>query len=210
MSFRRLFPVLALVCFVWLSATPARADTLLPPAYDVTGALLIVGNNVCSGLPCTETVSFSFDLGYLEYLPGLFKPYIVNVVADWSGALAFTESSAGPIPADLVFGFGLGEGGTEIDIRAPAPIRGPMGFLNWVPTDPPVFENQAVLYSCGTTTCVTDLVPPPLQHAPPDAGILLDGPAVFTVKAIPEPATLTLLFSGLLLLGLGGAVSREF
>jgi hypothetical protein len=83
-----------------------------------------------------------------------------------------------------------------------------MGFRNWVPTDPPVFENEAFMYSCGQINCPTDFTPYPFTGPPPP--FVVQGPAVFTVTAIPEPATLTLLFFGILLLGLGGAVSRKF
>ena len=73
MSLVRLSFSLVLVCFVWFSTQPARADGLPPPlphAYNVSGALLLVGNNVCAGLPCTETIAFSFDLGY-QFKPDL-------------------------------------------------------------------------------------------------------------------------------------------
>jgi hypothetical protein len=67
MRFLRVLVLLVLGCFVWLSAIPACADglpLLLPPAYNVSGALVIVGENACAGLPCTETIAFSFHFGY--------------------------------------------------------------------------------------------------------------------------------------------------
>jgi hypothetical protein len=213
MSFRRLFPVLALVCFVWLSAIPTRADGFNPSysqEWNLSGALLIVGNDACGGAPCTETVSFSFDVGYVSFYPGIWQPYAgSNQVVHFSGDLGSFAGGVGYLVPDNYFAFG--GVGAEIDVHPIIPITGPMGFRNWVPTDPPVFENEAFMYRCGEINCPTDFAPFPEPGPPPYYyGFEPQGPAVFTVTAIPEPATLTLLFFGILLLGLGGAVSRKF
>src|SRR5262249_36108118 len=114
--------ILGLGCFVWLSSVPARADDVpvfLPLSYHVTGALLIVGDNACAGLACTETVAFSFDLGYFG-APGLYIPYYKNLLANGSGALgSFTNSGAGPFFVDAEMNhIGFDDtAGDEIDIH---------------------------------------------------------------------------------------------
>jgi hypothetical protein len=102
LRFCRAFLLLALCCLACLSAVSTRADSFpppvfLPPSYQVSGALLIVGNDVCSGLPCTETIAFSFDFGYATFSgePGYF-PYVSNLLATGTGALPFTDSFTGP------------------------------------------------------------------------------------------------------------------
>jgi hypothetical protein len=223
MSRFRVLPFLALGCFVWLSAIPARADGLpflLPPAYSVSGALLIVGeDNACGGLPCTETVAFSFDVGYQFLDSNLYRAYATNMVDSWSGALgSFTKSQAGPIFPGIVTGVtgvcagGGGDAnflafgdpaGDEIDIHLC------QGFAS-TPVAPSI--RAADLYGCATTTCVNDFVPLDRGQTTtlPQLGLFLFGPVEFRVTTTPEPATITLLVSGILLLGLGGAASRKF
>lgn len=226
MSLLRVLLSLALGSFVWLSATPARADGLpppLPPAWDVTGALLLVGNNVCGGLPCTETIAFSFDAGY-QFLPAynVYELYFSNLVQTGSGALgSFTDNTPGPqflsntpfypqYPSTLVPGACFGKDfnyivfgypvGAEIDLQVC------QAFVS-TPTTPLI--TGAYLYGCFTATCVTDFAPVP-SGTLPQPGIFKGALVSSSVTSIPEPATLTLLLCGILLLGLGRAVSRKF
>jgi hypothetical protein len=206
---------LALGCFVCLSAAPTRADELpsppliFPPSYQVTGAFLIVGNPVCGGLPCTETISFSFDFGYLILYPDSgftdYTAYVSDVLANWSGPLgSFTESSAGQGPDVFPESGGPGpflgfsNGTDEIDLHITS--------IPEVLTPVAPSLGGADLYACGTTTCLIDFGPPNYQsETPPVQGIFASGPAEVTVTpipAIPEPATLSLLACGLLVLGL--------
>ncbi len=196
---------LALGCLFWLSAIPAHADQIiatppvvLPPEWYVTGALVIVGNDVCSGLPCTETIAFSFDLGY-EFYPDepTYTAYIENVTDTWSGALGFFSlTSTGPEAVNAaknVVGF-VDPAGDDIEISID------QGFVSTPPVTPSL--EGADLWSCGTTTCLTDFgFPFDQTRTPPVYGILTTGPAEFTVRTIPEPATLTLLVCGLFVLG---------
>ena len=221
MSFTRLSFSLVLVCFVWLSSSlPARADGLpppLPPAYSVTGALLLAGNDVCAGLPCTETIAFSFDLGY-QFQPGLnlYEPYVVNLVDTWSGALgSFTQSTAGRhFLGDPTINPGGGGGcfgldsnfiglfnrsGDEIDIHLC------QGFVA-APVAPSILD--ADLYGCHTAVCVTEFSPFQSQSLP-QLGIFLNAPVGSKVTTIPEPATITLLVFGMLVFGVGRAISRK-
>jgi hypothetical protein len=220
MSLVRLSLSLVLVCFVWFSTQPARADGLpppLPPAYNVSGALLLVGNNVCAGLPCTETIAFSFDLGYqLKPDLNLYEPYVVHLVDTWSGALgSFTQSTPGlHFLSDPIIPPGSGGGcfgadsnfiglfnpsGDEIDIHLC------QGFVS-SPVAPSI--NNADLYGCRTAVCVTDFSNFPTQTLP-QLGIFLDAPVVSKVTAIPEPAAITLLVLGMLVFGVGGAIFRK-
>lgn len=168
---------------------------------DVTGVLLIVGNDACAGLPCTETIAFSFDLGY-EFNPEAptYRAYISNVADNWSGPLgSFSQTitglgaTANADQNDLAFSDPTGE---EIDIHV---IQ---GFVSTLPSAV-TFSSYADLYSCGTTTCVTDFAPSFFQgRTPPVFGLFVGGPAEFTVTAIPEPATFSLLLCGLFVLGI--------
>jgi hypothetical protein len=207
----------ALGCFVWLSAAPARADEippyLLPPAYAVSGALLLVGSDACSGLPCTETIAFSFDLGYEFFGENSYLPYLTDFRANGSGALgSFTE---GPFAGPSFLGaagnyfafFPTPDELTEIDVYVAQ--TSPSQFYA-APIAPTILDH-ADLYSCGDITCLTDFAPwlLPFWNGTSANGIFLGGPVVSTVRAIPEPSTLSLLVWGLLALGLGVA-SKKF
>ncbi len=212
----------ALGCLVWLSAIPARADYVppplpppLPPSYQVTGALLIVGNPVCSGLPCTETYAFSFDVGY-QFVPvfNYYEAYFTDLQVSGSGDLgSFTGSDPGPAPFqasieasgpcsssrsdDNFLGFGAFGAGVNLHLCqgvAPAPVA------------PSIVGGD--LYECDTMTCAIDFSQFPSARLP-QSGLFLFGPVQYTVTTIPEPATLSLLVCGLLALGLG-ATSKKF
>lgn len=213
LPFLRAVLSVALGCFVWLSAASARADGIfppppvfLPPTYDVSGALLIVGNDACSGLPCTETIAFSFDYGYATFSgePGYYA-YVSNLLATGSGALPFAENFVGPgflNPNEGVF-LGLGYPVAEFDIFF-------ADFFVLTPVAPVLSVGD--LYACETSTCITDFAPFPGGRggSPPEVGLFVFGPVVATVTAIPEPATLSLLACGLLALGLAGTTRKVF
>ena len=210
--FRRAFPFFALCYFAFVAAIPAGADALpppLPPGYAVSGTLSLTGNNVsvCGGF-CTETIAFSFDVGY-QFLPDLniYQAYVADLTENGSGALgSFTISSPGG--EDLVSNadnhfIPLGNADFEIDIHlaenlVPAPVT-------------PSLLDFADLYSCETATCITDFAPSGFQGStPPIFGLHNpSGPVVSSVAMIPEPATSGLLLCGLFALGLLGAASRK-
>lgn len=210
--FRRVLPFLALCCFAFFAAIPAGADGLpppLPPGWNVSGALLLVGNPVCAGLPCTETIAFSFDVGY-QLRPDLgnsYLLYLTNLQETGSGALgSFTLSFPGQEDfvsnADNHF-VPLGDADFEIDIHmaenmVPAPVA-------------PSLLDFADLYSCETATCITDFAPAGFQGStPPIFGLHNpSGPVVSSVAMIPEPSTSDLLLFGLFALGLLGAAKAS-
>lgn len=215
-SFRlsRTFGLFAMCCFACLLATPAPGDGLvqLPPTYDVTGTLQVVGNDVCSDLPCTENISLSFDFGYFFVPAGTFGPgqtpfylaYYSSFQANGSGALgSFTVSVPGP----GTFGAGAGNflafddaSGDEIDIfSSVSSVAAPVA---------PSFGGPD-LEVCETKTCVTDFSAEPNAN-PPVFGHVAGGTGAFTVTpaATPEPSILSLLAFGLFALGLAGASKK--
>jgi hypothetical protein len=208
--FSRTFVLIALCCFGSFSAASARADGLtfvqLAPSYQIAGELTVVGNAVCSGLPCAETVSFSFDFGYFFFpqtniTPAFYRAYYSDLLANWSGALgSYTETLSGP------YAFPAGSGnflafadapGDEIDINlsvseAASPVV-------------PSFGGPE-LDLCATATCVTDFSSEPTA-TPPVFPLVAGGTAAFTVTPIasPEPSILSLLALALFALGLAAA-----
>lgn len=119
-----------------------------------------------------------------------------DLQANGSGALgSFTYNVAGPSAFKAAMNFLAirDAADDEFDINlsvlvVPAPVDPSFGFGS--------------LYSCFTSTCVTDFAPPSFQgRTPPEFALLVGGPAEFTVRAIPEPSTLPLLVCGLFLLG---------
>lgn len=194
----RVISLVGLVCLFF--ALPVHADTM----YTVNGTMTLVGNNAC-GSPCTETIDFSFDLGwqYDQTFAG-YLGYATDIAANWSGALGtFSENSAGPStfggPGFNYLGF-FDPSGDELDLYLnPNPVPAPTT---------PTF-NGADLYSCGGATCVTDFYPySPTPTTLPVLGIFLGASVTYTVTT-PEPATLIMLAIGMLALALVGAFYRK-
>src|SRR5215469_16139238 len=65
--------VLRMLIFLLACASPAMADSI----FDVTGVLTVIGNNVCNGTPCVETLRFSFDVALNQIVPGFFSAQIL-------------------------------------------------------------------------------------------------------------------------------------
>jgi PEP-CTERM motif len=183
------FLLLILVCTV-----PAMADTL----YQVTGDLVLVGNNVCSG-PCIEVINFSFQMDYQSTSFGGFEPTILGGTVQSFGPLgSFDGTLPGGTPHSLLccnyLGF-FNSAVDEIDLSLSA----------FYPSAPQV--DGAYLYGCGTfgnldATCVKDFVPP--GAAP--IGTFLGATTQATVSdpsplQVPEPGTLASLALGLVCLG---------
>lgn len=214
-----LFVSCFLICLA--NAQSARADDIppgaLPPEWNVSGTASIVGNDACSGLPCTETIAFSFDVGY-QFLSSETPPYeayYTDLVMSGSGALgSFTGSVDGPLflgtpsfsPPGECFGLdnnylGLADpGGDSFNIHLCTAFAS-------APTAPAL--NGVDLYGCGTSQCAADFSFNP--SAPlPQLGLFVYGPVEYTVTPLvtPEPSMLSLLAVGLIALGLAGALRK--
>ena len=92
-----------LLLILLICAAPACADS----AYDESGAVTIVGNDVCGGTPCIESLAFSFRMDY-QLFGGLFHAHVlpgfkINPVSagdeiDVNGPFGDAEAPAAPFP----------------------------------------------------------------------------------------------------------------
>ena len=184
--------VIKLLLVLFICVVPAAADTV----YRVTGSATITGNPVCNGLPCTETVNFSFLVNYL-LLPNIPNSYEENLVS------IISLTSSGPLaPFDRIgasngdyFGF-FNSSNDEID------VNGPFGDRQFAPAP---FPNliDADLYGCQTNTCLTDFGLPGFTQIPAP-GIFREGTLQYTASAVPEEGTWSYLLVGIGLCLLGG------
>jgi len=179
----------AVLCLLFLSINPASADSLVGPAYNVTGSVVFTGNNACGGV-CMETVDFTFTFQWVNttgvFGPGIYGSYV-------PGSLMVTQSgSMGSAPITT-----LNDG--HIYCCGPGTYI-PMGAFNGEldldvslfgtspdPGLPTVFG--AFIYSCNTE-CFQDFAP--------RIGVNEPYAATYTVTAAPEPASALLLGGAML------------
>jgi hypothetical protein len=201
--------VLVIVGMLLAFCCTSRADDIYAQ-YQVSGLLTIVGNNACQPLPaCAETLDFSFS-AYEEFETSMsvYELFIVpgSGVTESLGPLGTFSGPTGghlgtPEPGDSCvdcnFAGFVDTGGDEIDIHFSQGIGDS-------PFTPSIVS--ALLYGCGTQTCITDLSP----FGPGTTiGIFLDGEVTATVTQVTEISSASLLAAGLLaLLGLGIARRR--
>jgi hypothetical protein len=192
---------------VGLTAVPAQATSIGPYTYDIDGQLSIVGNDVCSPSPCTETVHFAFRFQWVETgVTGLFQ---VNVLPGFTEILATGplgdswRTVEGLFYSEYYFPM-LDTSGNEIDLDMPN-----LTFTE-TPWIGPTFY-AAELYACRTQICVTDFVRPDsgLGDSPPLTAIFLGGPLQYTATAVPVPELSTLFFLLAALLGVVGWRARQ-
>ena len=178
-----------LLLFLLIFAVPAMADSI----YDVTGALTIVGNDVCGGVPCVETLAFSFQVTYypvFEYGSQYYAATLADTRITSFGPLTFTYLAWPFAGSGTYMAFG-NAAGDEIDIfpTFAAITGGPFGLYA-----------GAQLYSCGTdfapdSVCVRDFSPYPTAPC----CVLAGGPLEATVTAVtPEGSTISYLLIGFL------------
>jgi hypothetical protein len=186
---------LALIGMVCLTAAPARALSL--DTYSVDGAMLIVGNPVCGGVPCTETIAFSFLFNVADIGIGFLGSVVPGTI---------TVNSLGPL-GDFTYSGFIGNPGTQnyMPFGSPGVAEIDLHLLtNLLPYSfVPSFGN-AELYSCLNQTCITDFVPPSQNNgAPAYFGVFLAGTSQVRVAYVPEGGTtLTTLALGLVGLAL--------
>ena len=192
---RMIWISLALIGMVCLTAAPARALSL--DTYSVDGAMLIVGNPVCGGVPCTETIAFSFLINVADIGIGFLGSVLPGTI---------TVNSLGPLGV-FTYSGGIGFVGTQnyMPFVSPGVAEIDLHLLtNLVPYPfVPSFGN-AELYSCLNQTCITDFVPPSQNNGAAEYfGVFLAGTSQVTVAYVPEGgSTLTMLVLGLVGLAL--------
>lgn len=191
---------LSLLILLMLAAVSAKADTF----YQITGDIVLVGNNVCNG-PCIEVIDFSFAI---EYGPAPFGGFQTNILpggtAESFGPLASFSGNIGPGSPKSVaccnyLGF-FNSLSDEIDLP----------LLAFYPTPPQVFD--AYLYGCGLfgkldTTCVNDFVPPGGSPIGTFLGAT-DQVTVTPMSSVPETSTLIYLIVALGI-GISAALGRK-
>lgn len=201
-EFRSLF-ILAGLVFLFL--TPAHADSGAAD-YVVNGQLTITGNNACGASPCSESLQFSFDFDYVQLYPaqnGNPAGYVGSaenpLLISASGPLgSFGSGGCCVTSGYLAMANGLGD---EIDLETD--LGSVFQQTNGTP-GPPVFLGSD-LYSCQSTICVNDFLPP----GSPETGLFLSGTLNYTATLVPEPPTVLLVCFGLLGLGLLRAWRRK-
>lgn len=180
----------AAVCLLFLSVLPAHADSLVGPAYNVTGSVVFTGTNACGGV-CTETVDFSFTFQWVN-TTGLFGPG--NYGSYIPGSFSATQfGSLGSAPITMsndghIFCCGPG---TYIPMNA---FNGELDLdvsLFGASPDPGLpTVGDAFLFSCNAEC---------FQAFGGRVGAGEGYAVTYTVTATPEPATLGLLAGGLAL-----------
>jgi hypothetical protein len=180
--------VIKLLLVLLICVVPAAADTV----YQVTGSATITGNPVCNGLPCTETIDFSFLVNYLPLpnIPNFYEEHLISIIS---------LASSGPLaPFDRIsasggdyFGF-FNSSNDEID------VDGPFGDRQFAPAPFPDLVNSE-LFGCGqggaSPVCVQDFADDGIS-----TGHVRFGPVQYTVGTVPEGSTRFYLLVGV---GLG-------
>jgi hypothetical protein len=73
--------VFKLLSLLFICAVPAAADSV----YNVTGVASIFGNNVCGGWPCSEKVTFPFQVEYQLVGVNLYREIVLPASTVKSG-----------------------------------------------------------------------------------------------------------------------------
>ena len=183
--------VIRLLLVLFICAVPAAADTV----YQVTGSATITGNPVCNGLPCTETIDFSFLVSYVFAGPDDYVAHLISVISlTSSGPLAPFNTMGASLDDYFPFSNSAFD---EIDIDGPGGDAGP------APTPYPDLRSS-VLFSCGFQSvdpvCVQDFTTP-LNDRP-------HGTLDYTVSTVPEGSSRLYLLVGVGL-GLFGMFARK-
>ena len=189
----------ALVCLLFLSIIPASADSLVGPAYNVTGSVVFTGNNACGGV-CMETVDFSFTFQWVN-TTGLFGPGIYGSYVPGSfSATQFGTMGSTPITSGNdghIFCCGPG---TYIPMQA---FNGELDLdvsLFGASPDPGLpIVGDAFLYTCGGAC---------FNAFGPRVGASEGYATNYTVTAAPEPGVMQLLGAAMLCVVVGSSRLR--
>jgi hypothetical protein len=184
---------LAAVLILFLPAAHADGTEGADALFEWTFSITFVGSNACgtngSGIgtsPCVETFNGSFEVGIFQNGEGF--GYI-----DGTGSVTSTGPLSGFTCCVGELGSGdfveLLGGGVEFDISG-----GPN-----IGTEPPpgTYPGGGVLFTCPVGTCANDFfsggVPPIFNDDGPPFGT-----GTFTIRELPEPPMLAMLFLGIL------------
>ena len=200
------FLLFVLILASGFAAIPAHADDVL--TYDMTGSFTLVGYDLCSG-PCTETFDFSAVLTLTPVagpVPDVYQATTTSLASSAYGALGdFSGIFAGLNQAGY-FGFFPGPDFNEVDM-----------YLNGVGSSYyaslPITFASAAFYTCASAACRADFFNSVCSGlgcigSADQADLTTDGVITLTA-AVPEPSTLTLLLTGMFILGLAAAFRRN-
>lgn len=200
---KRMRVLATLIVGLFALSFQCRASSI--PTYAETGGFVLIGNNVCGG-PCTEVVTFSFDVtfvaGAATNLPNLYVAQIIPGTFSYTatgplnipvscGCISFEDPYSAYQPYIFFASNQMGYP-EELDMRllgASSPIS--------AGTPGPLQFNDAYLFQCWDTTCLADFAY--LN------GVTI-GPFAYTTTGymnatlVPEPPVLELLLIGILAL----------
>jgi hypothetical protein len=189
---------LPLLLAVLVCSCTARADN--GPVYDVTGSLTIPGTT-------PESITFSFDIGYLPSCSGCnaYDAYVIG------GTASFTAT--GPLTGPITL---LGGNGSNEFLNEPSPyVYRDANFLglfdpagdeidlyfsgNHQPTPGIPTVVGTYLYSCTSAACDSALCPSydVCTAGQRSVALFVNGPVEDGVTAIPEPRTIAMLVAAL-------------
>jgi hypothetical protein len=201
--FKTMRVLAAVIVGLFALSFQCRASSI--PTYAETGAFILIGNNVCGG-PCTEVVSFSFDVtfvaGAATNLPNLYVAQIIPGTFSYTatgplnipvscGCISFEDPYSAYQPYIFFASNQIGYP-EELDMRllgASSPIS--------AGTPGPLQFKDAYLFQCWDTTCLADFAY--LN------GVTI-GPFAYTATGymnatlVPEPSVLEQLLIGILAL----------
>jgi hypothetical protein len=189
-----------LIVGLFALSSQCRASSI--PTYAETGGFVLTGSNACGG-PCTEVVTFSFDVTFVTGVYNFPSGYYLASIIP--GTFSYTVTGPLNIPAscgcvawdnpmDPYIPFAStnstpGPGYDEVDMHVldgtPAISAGTPGPLQF---------NYAILYTCTDPTCQADF------------GASITSAGTYTMYGymnatlVPEPPVLELLLIGILAL----------
>jgi hypothetical protein len=186
--------ILGLAAVLILFLPAAHADGTAGSISDWTFSLTFVGDNACgtngSGVgtsPCVETFNGAFQTQYtlddleLGYVAGSGSVTTTGPLSGFGCCFDLSYSATGALEM-------FGNGGTEFDLFT--------GTQSFVQPPPGTHEDAGVIFTCPAGTCADDFfsgVPHLINNE--------DGPFGFgtvTIRNMPEPSTLAMMFLGIL------------
>jgi hypothetical protein len=201
------FLVFVLILASGFIAIPAHADDVM--TYDMTGSFTLTGYNVCSG-PCTETIDFSslLTLTPIAGEPGNYQDATSSAVFSATGALGDFNGGFGFAPAGGLDYVAFELGPDEIDMY----VKNVYDKTSYLPSVNPIGFGVAEFYTCASAACIADFFNSGcsgLGCIGAADGADATGGTMTLTAAVSEPSTLTLLLTGMFIVGLATAFGRS-